>query len=854
MKKLLQKSIAGGALALMAFGGLTAQAADPTLYVRGDMNGWGTNDVMVSQDNNIYTYQFENVAQGEATFKIADSDWGANNYGGTSMNVYSNRPGIQTLENGSIDNIKITNWEGGPMEITFNLQTKELEVKGENQPAFSDVTKTYTAYFEAPEYWENVYVYYWDSNVGNVSWPGEQLQANNEGLYVWNFELPESESPYFGGIIFDAGQDMDQTANYYLYVEGATYNAYSGFKDGDFEYPELFARGLVVNQDGWPASDQVKMTQFSDAPYFYAISFEDNTATEFKIADSNWSTYNFGVGDNVPNLDVYANVPKNVGLVPGGGNVVLNNWGNGTLNLTFNLLTRNLEIAGPDQPKYYSEKLWVPGIGGNWGNWDEMNTLERVEETSVYTGTFEVTAPEEGNLEFKLTNDESWNINSWGTLQSNINVYSDKPYSGEIVNGGDNFIVKNWVTGTMTLTVDIDEMTIEIEGSNQPAAPVMVTYKVYAYNLTEWNPTYLYLWDENGDVGNSWPGFAPAGKEIINELEYTYYNVELPEEIKVANLIFNNYDKAQVELANVTLAPTLYYEVTLTKVTPIDPATYTPSDAPVIGKYTVYAYDQTDWEDLYLYIYSGNNTVGTAWPGIAPATTETINGNVFNVYNFEAEEGSTVNLIFNNKDNGKQVEYAGYVLEDDIYLEVMPTVINLIEDPNKFNPGEVIEYDLFLRGTMNNWNAMSSYALVNTENAPNVYTGSFMVYKPTEGNLEFKLGSNDWNGEYNLGVASTSETFEAYKNQPLEIKLVNKDSANIVITNWNGGMLNLSLNIDTFVLTINSPDQDNTTGIVSILDSLNGDEVIYNLQGVKVDRNNMKAGIYIINGKKVMVK
>ena len=44
-----------------------------------------------------------------------------------------------------------------------------------------------------------------------------------------------------------------------------------------------------------------------------------------------------------------------------------------------------------------------------------------------------------------------------------------------------------------------------------------------------------------------------------------------------------------------------------------------------------------------------------------------------------------------------------------------------------------------------------------------------------------------------------------------------------------------------------------TDGITSIK-SLNADDVIFNLQGVKVNKNNLQKGIYIINGKKVTVK
>ena len=110
------------------------QPEDVVLYVRGTMNGWGTDDQMVQDavDKNIYTYSFDNVETG-AEFKIADGNWGAYNYGGTAMEVYSNVPGVQTLEYNA-GNLSVSNWVGGPMELTFNLETLELTLVGPNQP------------------------------------------------------------------------------------------------------------------------------------------------------------------------------------------------------------------------------------------------------------------------------------------------------------------------------------------------------------------------------------------------------------------------------------------------------------------------------------------------------------------------------------------------------------------------------------------------------------------------------------------------------------------------------------------------------------------------------------------------
>lgn len=68
---------------------------------------------------------------------------------------------------------------------------------------------------------------------------------------------------------------------------------------------------------------------------------------------------------------------------------------------------------------------------------------------------------------------------------------------------------------------------------------------------------------------------------------------------------------------------------------------------------------------------------------------------------------------------------------------------------------------------------------------------------------------------------------------------------------WNlevGGTYTFVMDFNTMTLAITEG-----AGIDSIFNE-NGVDVIYNLQGVKVNRENMKNGLYIINGKKVMVR
>lgn len=67
-----------------------------------------------------------------------------------------------------------------------------------------------------------------------------------------------------------------------------------------------------------------------------------------------------------------------------------------------------------------------------------------------------------------------------------------------------------------------------------------------------------------------------------------------------------------------------------------------------------------------------------------------------------------------------------------------------------------------------------------------------------------------------------------------------------IVQNADGDVNDTLTLIYTFAIT--------STGVESILDSNDGNVEIYNLKGVKVDSKNLTPGVYVINGKKVVVK
>ena len=60
--------------------------------------------------------------------------------------------------------------------------------------------------------------------------------------------------------------------------------------------------------------------------------------------------------------------------------------------------------------------------------------------------------------------------------------------------------------------------------------------------------------------------------------------------------------------------------------------------------------------------------------------------------------------------------------------------------------------------------------------------------------------------------------------------------------------------LDKFLPYVDEPYEGETDAIESLINNESNENVIYNLQGVRVNPNNLSKGLYIINGKKVMVK
>lgn len=113
----------------------------------------------------------------------------------------------------------------------------------------------------------------------------------------------------------------------------------------------------------------------------------------------------------------------------------------------------------------------------------------------------------------------------------------------------------------------------------------------------------------------------------------------------------------------------------------------------------------------------------------------------------------------------------------------------------------------------------------------------------------FKINDGTWAATYNIGSSSKTDDLLTLGEPFKFTKASNSQDIFFAegVTQVEDPIVVVDLNAGTIVVT-------EANAITSIKADLNGEEVIYSLQGVRVNKANMTPGIYVINGKKTVVK
>lgn len=114
-------------LAMLA-GIVSAFAANPTLYLRGDINGWGTSDeYKFTEADGVYTLTVDSLA---GTFKIANAGWDTN-YGSNGQAIQIDQDYVM-VSNGGNCSLAGTGMAKN-VTLTFTLSNTTLKITGQEQ-------------------------------------------------------------------------------------------------------------------------------------------------------------------------------------------------------------------------------------------------------------------------------------------------------------------------------------------------------------------------------------------------------------------------------------------------------------------------------------------------------------------------------------------------------------------------------------------------------------------------------------------------------------------------------------------------------------------------------------------------
>lgn len=157
---------------------------------------------------------------------------------------------------------------------------------------------------------------------------------------------------------------------------------------------------------------------------------------------------------------------------------------------------------------------------------------------------------------------------------------------------------------------------------------------------------------------------------------------------------------------------------------------------------------------------------------------------------------------------------------------------------------------LYLRGPFNNYDPAGNetWALNPVENDNGVYYGEFEILA---GEFEFNLLS-----PFGVMIPGEVKSVEMSFDNNVFIGIVDtaykpaEEAMTWSYPKWEGGVIAVTVDNNESGLTVKILDDYSA---IKKIESVNGEDVIYNLQGVRVN-NPVKGGIYVINGKKVILK
>lgn len=283
---------------------------DTAVYVRGGMNDWSTTDALTYRGDGIYQASIKLTAQ-DYEFKLASSDWSTVNLGAPQAgNVVEEDIDFSLASGGSNLALSITT----ESTYTFTLDASNIEAPvltvtneepflgtvpyirgdmngwGETNPLTYIGNGKYSATFTVNAATHNF-------KVASVDWSTVNMGAPADDAEV----LLTEEQLLLSGSNDDLTMTFATEQEYTFTFDASDLEAptISVFKAEMFAGSSVYVRGEM---NDWGVVDEV--TYHGNASYSVEIDL-DAAGYGFKVASSDWSTFNLGAGDegNVANLN-----------------------------------------------------------------------------------------------------------------------------------------------------------------------------------------------------------------------------------------------------------------------------------------------------------------------------------------------------------------------------------------------------------------------------------------------------------------------------------------------------------------------------------------------------------------------
>jgi len=271
-------------------------------------------------------------------------------------------------------------------------------------------------------------------------------------------------------------------------------------------------------------------------------------------------------------------------------------------------------------------------------------------------------------------------------------------------------------------------------------------HTVFCINNTGWDAITMYVWGDS-ELFGAWPGVAPTGTQKINGVEYIYWDFgEANNGLKFHLIPNNNNGGKQIEdksadsdnILYVTLDKDHYFilnaDLTFAVVDPkeppvVDPVpTPDPTPEPETHPYTIYVDNTLGWDSNYLYAWSGDKKLFGDWPGKISDGTKEIDGETYQIFNYEGT-GEEYSFIISNG-NGTQKDGPTITTDKDYYFKVTEEGWEAVE------PVLGSTYKIYV-DDQTGWDAIALYAWGDKE-IFGEWPGATPAGTVTEGGIEFK--------------------------------------------------------------------------------------------------------------------